>query len=396
MKITRLLLIFLFVTIGCSKEKHTKNINHLKLHPTKTLEVSSTIKFLLDTLTAPRPQYIQLHEDKSGNQYLTLLNKFTNSIYLYDYKSYNYIKQVKMNDKGPDGILKPYGYYIKSLDSIYIYNAMLPELLLINGSGRILNKISLTDNERKKWFERLPQYVPESASPIVESNGKIYLTGQSMLNLAPNRIANFKFTASIDLGLHKVDFMHTYPQELYGGGTNWYGDMFMKVNVALHPKGEKLIYSFPVSHDLYLMDIKGGRSEKRYAGSNQASDIVSFNNDMENTSVQDVFRHYALQDQYGNIIYDKYRKAYYRFIKRSIPNAKGTNRPSDKLIGIIIMNENFDYLGEFTLGNGKEWYSQNSFVTKEGLNVEYADPQDIAEQNITLKIFTIKDLKKQQ
>jgi hypothetical protein len=55
------------------------------------------------------------------------------------------------------------------------------------------------------------------------------------------------------------------------------------------------------------------------------------------------------------------------------------------------MDKNFNYLGETTIGKGdKEWFWQNSFVTKEGLNIEYIEKD--SEEYLTFKIFTIKNI----
>ena len=55
------------------------------------------------------------------------------------------------------------------------------------------------------------------------------------------------------------------------------------------------------------------------------------------------------------------------------------------------MDEYFNYPGETVIGTGEDWYRQNSFVTKEGLNIEFIE-KDPEEKYLTLKIFTIKKI----
>lgn len=52
------------------------------------------------------------------------------------------------------------------------------------------------------------------------------------------------------------------------------------------------------------------------------------------------------------------------------------------------MDKHFKYLGETTLGTFYEWNWTNSFVTKEGLNIEYIDENDVDERYMSFKIFT--------
>ena len=80
------------------------------------------------------------------------------------------------------------------------------------------------------------------------------------------------------------------------------------------------------------------------------------------------------------------------FLERGIPNATIQMTMKDKLINVIIMNEKFEYLGETTLGTGKEWNWANSFVTEEGLNIEYLDKNDLDENYLIFKILTLKKL----
>ena len=38
-------------------------------------------------------------------------------------------------------------------------------------------------------------------------------------------------------------------------------------------------------------------------------------------------------------------------------------------------------------GTGEDWQWENSFVTKEGLNIEYIDDKDLSEMYMTFKTF---------
>jgi hypothetical protein len=92
---------------------------------------------------------------------------------------------------------------------------------------------------------------------------------------------------------------------------------------------------------------------------------------------------------YSAIKYDRFNKVYYRFLLSGIPATVNRAMEKEKPISIIIMDENFNYMGETTIGTCKDWYWQNSFVTKEGLNIEYLE-KNIDEEYLILKIFTLK------
>ena len=56
------------------------------------------------------------------------------------------------------------------------------------------------------------------------------------------------------------------------------------------------------------------------------------------------------------------------------------------------MDKEFLYLGEKLLGTGEKWNWKNSFVTEEGLNIEYIDSSDIEDSYMRFKILTPKEL----
>ncbi|MCK9414685.1 MAG: DUF4221 domain-containing protein, partial [Prolixibacteraceae bacterium] len=364
------------ILVACAT--HTVGIRNEKVGQLKTafqLEVTGIKRLILDSITAPKPQYTQVYADSTGSRYFTFLNTYTNSIYFFNYNTLEFIKKIAFNKKGTDGIQSIKGYHIKNMDSIYVYNMPVTEIVLANSNGKIQNKISLRGGGNPKaWTMYYPQYYPETVNPFIEIPGKLLLTGQYFFSIPDSMIGKFKITASIDLKTNKVDFRHSYPGELYGSGYNWEGGFFTEGFPELHPDGDKLIFSFPVSHDLFIAGLNANAYRKVYADSNFAGTIYSIDRDNPHkTPGEMILVHYARQDLYAAIKYDKYRKVYYRFLLKGIPNATIRTQKEVKPIAIIVMDENFNYLGETVIGTGKEWYWQNSFVTSEGLNIEYIE-----------------------
>lgn len=391
----RLLFTYLLLLLLVACTHHTIGIKNEKkgqLNASFQLEVSGTKRIILDSITAPKPQYTQIFTDSTGTLCFTLLNTYTNSIYFYNYNTLEFIKKITFNKKGPDGIQSIKGYHIKNMDSIYVYNMPFTEIVLTNSDGKIRNKISLRgERNSKDWSTYYPQYYPKTVNPFIEIPGKLLLTGQYFFSIPDSMIARFNFNAQLDLKTNKVNFRHTYPKQLYGSGYNWEGELFTEVFPGLHPDGDKLIYSFPVSHDLYITGLNADDYTKVYAGSNLAGTIYSIGRDVHKTPGEITLIHYARQDLYAAVKYDKYRKVYYRFLLKGIPNATIRTRKEDKPIAVIVMDENFNYLGETVIGTGEDWYWQNSFVTLEGLNIEYLE-KDFEEAYLTLKIFTLKKI----
>ena len=103
--------------------------------------------------------------------------------------------------------------------------------------------------------------------------------------------------------------------------------------------------------------------------------------------------HFLQYDFYTGILHDPYRKVYYRLMMPGVPDATISTSKWEKPVGVIVMDEQFNYMGETVLGPWKKWNWQNCFVTSEGLTMEYFDPDlDSGEEYLYFKILTIEKL----
>lgn len=386
-----LLLFISFCLVSCSSRHiiQIENEQKGKLNSIYELVISDSILYCLDDETASKSLYMQLYRD-SLNEYLTLLNSYNNSIYVFDASSQEYIKRITFDKEGPNAVLNIGGFYIKNMDSIYIYNRPLVEILLADSTGKVREHIHLKQTNTD-WTNNYPQYDFTTSCPIYEKQGKLILTGFSPFAITESLLEKFRYTAYIDINSQQVEFYHAYPMALYGDNVNWDDPMFMQIFCAISPDNT-LVHSFPISHDLYINKLGSNEVSKVYGGSNIANTISSIDWVMfeaQKTPTELVLLHYLKQDLYGAIIYDPWRKVYYRFMQKGIFNASTKNSMDEKNIVLIIFDEEFNYLGENMIGNGKNWYIPNTFVTEKGLNIQYIDESDIEEEYLKFKVFTM-------
>ncbi|WP_066223784.1 DUF4221 family protein [Formosa haliotis] len=381
--------------ISCnSKVIEVQNLKEGSLVSTNSIKMVSEKSFILDSTTAPKSKYSQIYLDNYGKRYFTFFNRYDNSICFYDYENLNLINKIKYQKKGPNGILMPMGYHIKNMDSIFIYNKHQNQLVLTNREGVVLNRISLINNsniKNNKWILKYPQYYPRTVTPLFEYKDKLLLTGQFMWSMPDSLIDTFKFTTEVNLKDNNLSFKNYYPQELYGFGVNWDHVIYKEVFSDLNNDRDFLVLSFPISHDLYISDLNTNQYRKVYGGSNFAGTITSVNTPKgKSTPERKEMQHVEETDLYSAIKYDKYDKVYYRFIRRALRKNDINFKWKDKELAIIAMDENFKYLGETNIGKWGDWNWENSFVTKEGLNIEFLNHDDINEVALILKIFKIE------
>jgi len=391
-------LLFFLLLLSCtSNTNKIENRKKGKLQESMELAEILTKSIALDSNTSPKPQYIQIFKDENGLQNLTFLNTFNNSIYFYNYKTSEFIKKITYDRNGTDGIEMPLGYHIKNMDSIYIYNYSNLELLITNSKSKVLKKISLIGNHNFKESSKVllyyPQFFPGTSNPFIETDKELLLPAQYPRTISDSLLSKIKFLQRVNFKNNEVAFNNFYPSSLYGNNYNWDDEIFTKVFAEIHPNGNKLIYSFPVSHNLYITTVGSDEYKVIYGGSNFARTITSIDKKVKENTREKIGQHIASQDLYGAIKYDKFRKVFYRFLRKGIPNASVHMQIKKQLIAVIMMDSNFNYLGETVIGASEEWNWQNTFVTEEGINIEYLDSKDISEENINFKIFIPKRIK---
>ena len=383
--------IFVLLLTGCnsSNRKCIENEFKGKLQAHKELVEIGTKKFRINTETKNRPVYIQLWNDDKRNQILTFLNARNNSIYFYRYSDTTYLKRITFEREGANAIMSAAAYYIKSPDSIYVFNRPFIEVALTDSSGKVRNKVTLLDQTDKEWALTPPQYMLSPVAPMMLKDNHLLLPGFAPFSKAMRKREEFRFTAAIDLASNEVAYHHLYPEELFEGA-NWGGDLIQMSYPAFTPEG-KMVHSFTNSHDLYLSDWNKDEAVKVYGDSNVAGDICSIDCGLDKEpSNEQMLEAFLGQDGYAAILHDPYRKVYYRYLLRGMPNATPKTPIDSKNLVVVMMDEQFRYLGETELGTGKEWNWTNSFVSPEGLNIEKIGTEVEDDDYLTIGIFSVR------
>src|SRR5690606_12522604 len=165
----------------------------------------------------------------------------------------------------------------------------------------ILDKISLVggiDIQKsgvQSWSYTYPEFYVETVKPFIKSNNELLLSGYFGGNMPDSLIDKFKFTAHINFKTNKVKYTHSYPKPLYGDNYNWGGGLNTEVFTEMHPNGKKLIYSFPVSHDLFITDLDETSYERIYAGSNFAGVSSSIDKKQKQTTSEMIISRFVKQ-----------------------------------------------------------------------------------------------------
>lgn len=386
----------MLVTASCKREsKEIINVNLGKLKASYGLTYYDQKQFPLDSSTAPRPKYLQVYSS-NHKTFLSFLHNFKNNIYIYDYDNLDYVKSIQFKDKGPGSLKKLMCYYILNDDSIYVFDAVQQNFTLTSDKNNIKRSLSLIDGKNPldfRWTQTYPQHNQTAASPIMNTGSGLLFPGQYIWGIPDDILMTFKYTARINFQNSNVNYIHHYPPDIYDTDFGWNDPIFTAVYADLNLDKNQIIYSFPISHNLYVGDVSGGSLKKIYGGSNLARSIKGIPGHVEDAPDpnNELRIHVSSTDLYAAIKYDKYRNVYYRLLERRLPDEAKNRSLKNKILAVIILDKNFSYLGETDIGKLESWNWENSFVTKDGLNIEYLPPQN-DESKLIFKIFTLKHL----
>ncbi|MBC7912905.1 MAG: DUF4221 family protein [Pyrinomonadaceae bacterium] len=356
----KILLCFVFLT-ACQDSKpvyenknalYGKNKNLVKLISDSSFSIHLSDSAIIS-------ESIQFLEDKD-KKYVIFANYNKTALEFYNLKSGG----LEFRYHFENNIRKAAGFYVHNMDSIFIYSDGLKLLLLSDLNGPIKTyDLSSAINDTKVM----------ACSPMISASNSFYLIGDTLLYSGfkagepPTLSSPPRFySAKLMLKTGSVKNLNKYP-EIYNGH-NWGGLHFREPYVTYNPEKQIYISSLPASHDLIITDLRTDTETAVCAGSNFVDKISSLDQPVSRDKIDKVVinKFFYKSGSYRNIIYDKYRDIYYRVVEYPSDEKEiDMYGLSDKRIGIIILNNKFEIIGETKLEHGESVWTY--FVSPDGL-----------------------------
>jgi hypothetical protein len=269
--------------------------------------------------------------------------------------------KVETKSEGPDAVTSLDAFLIRSLDSIYVTSKMNNLLTLIDSKGTPIKKHKLNvsplhvfvwvDNYKRLAYLEPQKFIVHKA-PYLYSEKPGYW--------------NYHIGFALNMSDGKIDSLYKYTGEaskkIHGGAHTRFG-------FTSDDRGN-YIYSFCMDENIYVTDFRG-KEQKYKAQSKYVEDIPAMKEDADNDEDR-VF--YMTQYAYRHIIYDSFRKVYYRFVLHPTDEAS-KDFDHAKPFSIIILDENFKKVGETQIFKEKYAYT-NFFVAPEGLYISKNHPEN--------------------
>jgi len=355
MKITLLAVISLFCLLSCvDKKVQTKESFNL-------VASDKQLSFALDPNTKTFILALFPFTDETGKEYLTFQNQDQNEILFYDMNSRKLEFKVKPAYEGPNGVGQVLGYYVHTIDSIFLTISGTNEIVLVNRNAEIKDKINY---ERAEDGTLLTDFCSISSvyQPIIMIDKEMYIMSgcNRWLEKDPiSAVINLE-----DKTIHALPYY--YPS--FPGADNKAKRAGIEEHLSRCFDGKHFVYSFHFDETIYIAS-QDHDSIKEVKVKSKYIDKVRLLDDYGNLTITDACEN----PNYGNLLFDKYRNVYYRIAYPETKIEKGVNglellQYGRKRFSIIILDKDFNIIGE-TLFPDYTYNSTVMFIREDGLYI---------------------------
>lgn len=310
-------------------------------------------KFILWSFKDHEKEYIAF--DNHGDEIL-----------FYNIQTQSLVKKVRFDLEGVNGIVTLNSFYVKDFNHIYIPSpqggiyvtdttAVIRQHIRFSDFKEkhpLIRFFSLTLNHSPICFIGENLYIPQPINPLLGGDflphspvGALLDTVSKGLKVAPLTYLPYVPTSNIPSYVRGTIISHCYD-------------------------GERLIYSFDTEDSLFTLS-SDFSIKKSYIAKSKYVDKVKVN-PIKEQDLSIALKTNCETAGYGNIIYDKYKEVYYRFV---YPEVELDNAETDymdilhwggKKFSIIILDKNLNVVGE-TMFPEYTYNSRLFFISEDGL-----------------------------
>lgn len=360
MKKVVLLLLSLLLFNSCQKKiLMVKNEGTVAADSTLLCRQDSTIKIQIGDHLMPKPLVSQFIENDNGHMFYVMLDE--NTLHWFDVKANELSRTNKINNCGN---LNNYSGFFCKGDTTFVYNYIQKMVYMLDPSFKIIKHWNvINEDSHKNTFD--PEALTDS--PILYSQGRIILSGTKLGSLKKDENEH---PVSCNINISNNDIMYgvNYPDQYLKGD---FGGVYF--NTIYHVLGDdnKCLYSFPADHYIYSYSTDFSTHRKFYMGSRYIPTINSSDyNSLELIKDKDLrIKYFISQHSYSNLLYDQYRKVYYRIAQHPLTGWEGGAFP--KPFSIIVMDINGNLISETPIQKDYNKLNlHNMHVTKDGLLIQ--------------------------
>jgi Domain of unknown function (DUF4221) len=361
-------------TISCTnkqKKMQLKNSNYLR-------QVDS-LTITMDSLSYPYSSNIYFRDSV-----LYFLNEGTNTVSLYrltgekiGLRDFNDVKRKNKNFSADAA-------WSISEDSLFVNSKFNNKVYLFSKSTILVDSFQLPVEKDYTLNTQYPESEISSCQQPVYYCGSLFTTGFRVgENLKKDDLNKFVVCESNKNGRF---FYVNYPEDYIK--IDW-GGIYYKMVYHCQLNDDTICISFPASSRVAIFNMKTKTVTYQTMFPNMKEYIEPYNKKKQLKFNKDkIADHFYSQYSFRGIIYDKYRKLFYRFLLK--PTTKDYLKkqhmgPQEKFL--LVYDEKFNYLGYNELDATYSHFT--FFVAEKGLYIQHIK-NNKDENHICFDIFTIR------
>lgn len=310
-------------------------------------------KFCLWTFTDNQDEYLAF--DNQGDEIL-----------FYDIGTQQLVEKVKFEREGPNGVVAINSFYVKDFNNIYMPLSQ-GGILVTDTTAQIKQKVSFSQLKGKQSLVRFLS-TTINHSPICFVDDKLYIPQPVNPLLGENFLPHSPIGALLDT-ISKVQVVTPLTYLAYVP-TSDIPSYVRGTTVSHCYDGERLLYSYDTEDSLITLS-SDFSTKQSYMAKSRYIDKVDVK-PIKGRDLSAALKKNCETAGYGNIVYDKYRKVYYRFAYPDVElDANDTNYMDilhwgGKRFSIIILDKNLNVVGE-TLFPEYTYNSRLFIISEDGL-----------------------------
>lgn len=338
-------------------------------------KIVDSVIFDVDSLTVPFDvNYYQFVESDSERA-LLFLNENLQTIYRYDFGSRRLEQFISLREFGYSKQDRVQAFNLVNEDTLLIYNYNKTEIALVDRNKGKLIRRSLADYSKKRVDRVYPHASTVAPIAFDRSSQQIFMTGFLSDEFGAYTLdKSRKVFTSLSLENGQIHSDVNYPSFYWG--SNWGGSSgFRRIFFCHNPFERFILLSFMADHYVTAYDLKTKNIKKVLCSSSLIDTIASTGYDQwyfEFMPKGKNFEYYLTTPSYGPIIYDRFRKVYYRIAEQPQDAKHPTN---NKLKSIIVLSNEFDRIGEYRLPS-EELDTFNLVITRNGILIRRKESRD--------------------
>ena len=307
--------------------------------------------------------------DKDGHEYLTFQNQLEPEICVYDLQSGEFVKSIFFDREGANGVGMFGGYHVIDFDEIYLPSLQQSKVFVMEESGK--KKREIITEKTDDGIPLLPfGAITFAYRPIYFNNGKMYIPQTINMRLGNKVMEKSPVYVVVDTVKNVLSpFPIKFPPIMSSDDvTKPSLGNELSYSCCLNDK-DQFVFSFFFDEDIYVVSLQDGEMKKIKVKSRYIDKPAIKENPPQD--FDEAMKASSEIPCYGNLIYDKYPKVYYRFVylKADLDGEKNYLniwQYGRKSFSIMILNEDFDVIGE-TRFPDFTYISTLHYIGKDGL-----------------------------